>query len=180
MALRSAQAAERARPDEPLSLLAEVKAGLLREWTVIYQSTSAMHRLFKLTQLVALAGLVSFFVPVSPMYLPDAFARGTALLCRSPDPAWRAVGLERLVTFLDWLPTERYFVLMCEDGLIQGLEQIIGDADDVDTGEEMEEDQEVKRGQADVARRCLTRMVREVQPLGVGSRLLAAGRTTDG
>ena len=112
-------APHRLLPAPPLA-----QAGLRREFWIIWSSNSPVHLLFKAMQLVALGGIVSFFVPVSPMFLPDAFATGTATLCRNADPDWQRVGLERLGKFLAWLPSERYLVRMGEGGIVSSLVRI--------------------------------------------------------
>lgn len=85
-------------------------------------------------QLVALAGIASFFVPSSPMYLPDAFANGTAFLCRSPDSTSRLAGLKRVRWFLEWMPSDRYVAIMADGGIVESLVSVAGDASD--SGEE--------------------------------------------
>ena len=75
-------------------------------------------------QVGALAGIATFFIPNSPMFLPDAYAHGTAFLCRNPDPSWHEVGLARLRRMLAWFPGDRYLQILAEGGIANSLVDI--------------------------------------------------------
>jgi len=129
---RMERALQHAPPqDEKLSPLQEVLAGLRRELLIIWSSRSPLHIMFKVMQVGALAGIATFFIPNSPMFLPDAYAHGTAFLCRNPDPSWHEVGLARLRRMLAWFPGDRYLQILAEGGIANSLV-------DIATGEDAE------------------------------------------